>query len=85
MGIADLEQELSCCSWGDLWVTMITISELFLLMSLSRASLVAQTVKNLSAMQETWIQSLGWEDSPGTLDNRQSNTFILAICLINRK
>ena len=26
------------------------------------ASLVAQTVKNLSAMQETWVQSLGWED-----------------------
>ena len=25
-------------------------------------SLVAQTVKNLPAMQKTWIQSLGWED-----------------------
>ena len=25
-------------------------------------SLVAQTVKNLPAMQETWVQSLGWED-----------------------
>ena len=25
-------------------------------------SLVAQLVKNLPAMQETWIQSLGWED-----------------------
>ena len=24
--------------------------------------LVAQMVKNLSAMQETWVQSLGWED-----------------------
>ena len=23
---------------------------------------LAQTVKNLPAMQETWIQSLGWED-----------------------
>ena len=23
---------------------------------------MAQTVKNLPAMQETWIQSLGWED-----------------------
>ena len=29
---------------------------------LLQASLVAQLVKNLSAMQETWIQSLGWED-----------------------
>ena len=26
------------------------------------ASLVAQLVKNLPAMQETWFQSLGWED-----------------------
>ena len=26
------------------------------------ASLVAQLVKNLSAMQETWVQFLGWED-----------------------
>ena len=28
----------------------------------SWASLVAQMVKNLSAMWETWVQSLGWED-----------------------
>ena len=27
-----------------------------------RASLVAQPVKNLPAMRETWVQSLGWED-----------------------
>ena len=26
------------------------------------ASLVAQKIKNLPAMQETWVQSLGWED-----------------------
>ena len=26
------------------------------------ASLVAQLVKNLPAMRETWIQSLGWGD-----------------------
>ena len=26
------------------------------------ASLVAQTVKDLPAMRETWVQSLGWED-----------------------
>ena len=25
-------------------------------------SLVAQTLKNLPVMQETWVQSLGWED-----------------------
>ena len=28
----------------------------------SCASLVAQLVKNLPAMQETWVPSLGWED-----------------------
>ena len=26
------------------------------------ASLVAQLVKNLPAMQETWVRSLGWEN-----------------------
>ena len=26
------------------------------------SSLVAQMVKNLAAMWETWVQSLGWED-----------------------
>ena len=26
------------------------------------ASPVAQMVRNLPAMQETWVQSLGWED-----------------------
>ena len=29
----------------------------------SWASLVAQLVKNPPAMQETWVRSLGWEDS----------------------
>ena len=29
----------------------------------SWAFLVAQLVKNLPAMQETWVQSLSWEDS----------------------
>ena len=28
---------------------------------LIRGSLEAQMVKNLPAMQETWVQSLGWE------------------------
>ena len=28
----------------------------------ARASLVAQSVKNLPAMQETWVRFLGWED-----------------------
>ena len=32
---------------------------------LPMASLVAQMVKSLPAVQETWVQSLGWEDLPG--------------------
>ena len=28
----------------------------------SRVSIVAQLVKNLPAVQETWVRSLGWED-----------------------
>ena len=35
---------------------------MFLLIKIIRASLVAQLVKNLSAMQETRVRSLGWED-----------------------
>ena len=29
----------------------------------SRASLVAQLVKNPPVIQESWVRSLGWEDS----------------------
>ena len=32
------------------------------LLSVCRASLVAQMVNNLPAMRETWVRSLGWED-----------------------
>ena len=32
------------------------------LMTYVGASLVAQLVKNLPAMQETWIRYLGWDD-----------------------
>ena len=31
-------------------------------MSLEGASLVTQLLKNLPAMWETWVRSLGWED-----------------------
>ena len=40
------------------------------------ASLVAQTVKNLPAVQESWVQSLGWE---GPLEEGMAtNSSILA-------
>ena len=41
--------------------------------SRSGASLVAQMVKNLLAMQETWVQSLGWED---TLEEGMATTSV---------
>ena len=55
---------------GALWSTVHSVPEsqtrLKLLCTHNNciwASLVAQTEKNLPAMQETWVQSLGWEDS----------------------
>ena len=40
------------------------------------SSLIVQLAKNLPAMQETWVQSLGWED---TLEKgKASNSSILA-------
>ena len=45
-------------------------------MTLLESSLIAQMVKNLNAMWETWVQSLGQEDS---LENLvASNASILA-------
>ena len=40
------------------------------------ASLVAQSVKNLRAMQETWVQSLGREDP--TEESMATHSSILA-------
>ena len=43
---------------------LVTVSITFInvLLYLQRASLVAQTVKNLPAVQKTWVQSPGQED-----------------------
>ena len=35
------------------------------MLPIPRASLVTQLVKNRPAKWETWVRSLGWEDSPG--------------------
>ena len=45
-------QEINAMVWLNLKITVHFI----------RASLVAQMVKNLPAMQETQVQPLGWED-----------------------
>ena len=42
----------------------------------SRTSLLTQMVKNLPAMQETWVRSLGWEDP--LEEGRQTPSSILA-------
>ena len=38
---------------------------IYIMRCYTRASLVAQKVKSLPAMQEAWVQSLGQEDPPG--------------------
>ena len=40
---------------------METVTDFIFLLFM--ASLVAQMVKRLPAVRETWVQSLGWEDS----------------------
>ena len=45
------------------YITYLKLLQLFLsVYSKIWASLVAQTSKNLPAMQETWVRSLAWED-----------------------
>ena len=60
--------EISQCCWVFLLLLFLLLlsslwifCELFLLYW-GRASLVAQTVKNLPAVQEIWVWSLGWND-----------------------
>ena len=51
-------------AWRILSITLLAceISAVVWYFEHSWASLVAQSVKNLPAVQETWVQSLGWED-----------------------
>ena len=46
----------------------------------SWASLVAQLVKNLTAMWEAWVQSLGWEDP---LEKRKATHSTILVCIIH--
>ena len=49
---------------------------IYTILSLFRQSFqVAQTIKNSLAMQETWVRSLDWEDSPETGMATHSNIF----------
>ena len=44
-----------------------------------KTELVAQTVKRLFTMRETWVRSLGWEDSPEKEMATHSSTLALKI------
>ena len=56
----------SACNAGDLGLIpglrRSTADRIGYPLQYSWASLVAQLVKNLPAIQEIWVQSLGWED-----------------------
>ena len=57
-----MQERLRVQGWGRSQVFIRSRMEKSLWCSYSRASLVTQTVKNLAAMQETWVLPLGWED-----------------------
>ena len=52
----------SACNAGDSSLTPWSREGIGYPLQYSWASLLAQMVKNLPAMQETWVQSLGWKD-----------------------
>ena len=43
-------------------ITDTEILEIISVLNILRASLVAQRLKRLPTMRETWVRSLGWED-----------------------
>ena len=51
--------------WLNLLLSVVATVAFELILVIPMASLVAQTVKHLSTMRETWVRSLGWENSPG--------------------
>ena len=55
-----LTKVTSVALWLSFWGKACHLSKYYMLMHV--AFLVAQLVKNLPAMQKTWVQFLGWED-----------------------
>ena len=56
-------QEAESNTQQELWpYTLLPLMPSSYPLQYSWAFLVAQLVKNLPAMRETWVQSLGWED-----------------------
>ena len=52
----------STCQHLELSVSSLLVIQIAMWYCLFRASLVAQLVKDLPAVRETWVWSLGWED-----------------------
>ena len=50
------------CLQSDVYVSLYGINR-YVFQLFDSTFLVAHMVKNLTAVQETWVQSLGWEDS----------------------
>ena len=59
--------------WGQLSLTQRS-SNIRQKLTFCWASLIAQLVKNLSAMQETWVRFLSWEDP---LEKEMATTLVL--------
>ena len=61
--------------------TQILVNSFTTFMHVQWVSLVAQRVKNLPAMQATWIPSLGWEDP---LEKEMATLSSILVCRISR-
>ena len=66
MKVQNILSESAYLNWDNVgcssWKLNGNLGETDHLSETKGASLVAQVVKNPPAMQETWVQSLGWED-----------------------
>ena len=62
--VACKPMQTTCLSKIHLVKKKKSVNSFYCRLYLAWVSLVAKLVKNLPAMQETWVRSLGWEDSP---------------------
>ena len=56
------QQQCERASYLHICSSIYLVVDLLMVAILFGASLIDQLVKNLPAMQETWVRSLGWED-----------------------
>ena len=63
LGIYNIKMKICLLNTHSMKLSKMWFAHKMCSYQMTRASLIAQLVKNLPAMQETLIQSLGWEDS----------------------